>query len=1053
MSTPDLPVDPGLVAAAAALGPADAAARHATLAAELTAANRAYYLEDAPTISDAEYDAKLRELVALEAAFSDLRTPDSPTQRVGSAGADETSPFAEVRHDRPMLSLGNAFGEDELRAFDARVRRGLGLPPAPGAAPDLRYVAELKIDGLAVSLRYREGRFVRGATRGDGTTGEDVTANLRTISVIPARLPEPATLEVRGEVYMPKAEFARINGEREEAGLPLYANPRNSGAGSLRQLDPAVTAGRRLSFWAYQLLEEVAPAQETLFGEAPATAGPPVATSQSSALARLEALGFPVNPHREAGLDIEDVIAFVERWREPRHTLDYETDGVVVKVDDVEQQARLGMVSRAPRWAIAFKFPPEQVETVVEDIVPYVGRTGTLTPVAHLRPAKVAGSTVARATLHNLDEVRRKDIRIGDQVVLQKAGDVIPEVVRSFPERRTGAERVFEMPEACPVCGTPIVRDEGAVRHYCPNPACPARRAQEFAHFLGRGGMDVEGAGWAVLEQLLERGMVRGRGDVFRLRAEDLETLDRFARRSAENLAAAIERARVGRPFARVLNSLGIPQVGEATAIDLARWLAGRVPPDGFPPPAPDAVPDPWFAAAEAELRRVAAEEPEALTEVMGIGPTVAAAIAGWFTDPTTRDGLRELVDAGVVPERPVPPVAGEAAAARAARRQDGRRHRLDRGLQPRGGRGGRPGGRRQARRLGLEEDGLPRRRPGRRQQAREGPGARHPGPRRRRLPGPAGGGAAPPRADREAREADRVPPADEAPRMTRVPRRRVASGIGPSADAAWRGRTNDLCLSASSRGSGSRAGRAGVRRRPAGRAPATEQPRSDASRRGAAPWCVDATAMARRVRSTSARCRSASSARYSSRRTYGFIIVKLLSGAGPAFRLLVPPEHRAGRAPAPWARVRIASGGSSAATLVVGPWLRIAAAPPAPSAALCAGRAERRRPGPSARLSSPAMGTLSRADVEHVAHLARLGLADDELARLEGQLNHILDQYEILANLDTDAIPPTAQTIELENILREDRVRPSLTVDEALANAPARQGDFVVVPAIIGGE
>jgi DNA ligase (NAD+) len=676
MTMPDLPIDHALVAAAAALEPTAAAARHGALAAEITAANRAYYLEDAPTLSDAEYDARLRELVALEAAFPALRTPESPTQRVGAAEAEEASPFGEVRHERPMLSLGNAFGEEELRAFDARVRRGLGLPPAPEPAAELRYVAELKIDGLAVALRYREGRFVRGATRGDGTTGEDVTANLRTIVAIPPRLAEPATLEARGEVYMPKAEFARINAEREEAGLPLYANPRNSGAGSLRQLDPAVTAGRRLAFWAYQLLEERAPSQATLFGAAGAagaaegagpaadTAGPPAVDAQSEALDRLAALGLPVNPHLEAGLDIEGVIAFVERWRESRHALEYETDGVVVKVDGFEQQARLGMVARAPRWAIAYKYPPEQVETLVEDIVPYVGRTGTLTPVAHLRPAKVAGSTVARATLHNLDEVRRKDIRIGDRVVLQKAGDVIPEVVRPFPERRTGAERVFEMPVACPVCGTAVVRDEGAVRHYCPNLACPARRAQEFAHFLGRGGMDVEGAGWAVLEQLLERGMVHSRGDVFRLRVEDLETLDRFAQKSAENLAAAIERARVGRPFARVLNSLGIPQVGEATAIDLARWLAGRVRPDDYPAATPDAVPDPWFAAADAELRRVAADEPDALTEVMGIGPTVAAAIARWFTDEATREVLRELVDAGVVPERPVPPVAGETAPA-----------------------------------------------------------------------------------------------------------------------------------------------------------------------------------------------------------------------------------------------------------------------------------------------------------------------------------------------------------------------------------------------------
>ena len=287
--------------------------------------------------------------------------------------------FAEVPHRRPMLSLGNAFSHDELRAFDTRVRRGLGLPPAPEPAPDLRYVAELKIDGLAVSLRYERGRFVQGATRGDGSTGEDVTANLRTIAVIPARLKEPATLDARGEVFMPKAEFKRINEEREEKGLPLYANPRNSGAGSLRQQDAAVTASRRLSAWFYQLLE----------GEGD-QAGP--VDSQSAALERLAAVGLPVNPDREAGLDIEQVIAFTERWREARHHLPYETDGVVVKVDRYDQQARLGIVSRAPRWAIAYKFPPEQVETVLEDIVAYVGRTGTLTPVAHLRPVKVAAA-------------------------------------------------------------------------------------------------------------------------------------------------------------------------------------------------------------------------------------------------------------------------------------------------------------------------------------------------------------------------------------------------------------------------------------------------------------------------------------------------------------------------------------------------------------------------------------------------------------------------------------------------------------------------------------
>ncbi len=580
--------------------------------------------------------------MALETAHPALTTPESPTQRVGGT---PSGTFSEVRHRRPMLSLGNAFSHDELRAFDARVRKGLGLPAAPEPAEDLRYVAELKIDGLAITLRYERGRFVQGATRGDGTTGEDVTANLRTIKAIPASLPESVAIDVRGEVFMPKAEFKRINEEREEAGLPLYANPRNSGAGSLRQKDPAVTAARLLSTWSYQLLEDA-----------------PTVESQSGALGRLEALGFNVNPDREAGLDIEGVIAFTETWREARHALPFETDGVVVKVDRYDQQERLGIVSRAPRWAIAYKFPPEQVESFVEDIVPYVGRTGTLTPVAHLRPTKVAGSTVARATLHNLDEVRRKDIRIGDWVVLQKAGDVIPEVVRPFAERRTGDEREFSMPERCPVCDTPVVQDEGAVRVYCPNTRCPARLAQEYGHFVGRGGMDIEGMGWAVLSQLLERGLIHSRADVFRLTVEDFESLERFARKSAENLAGRIERARVGRPFARVLNSLGMPQVGEQTAIDLATWLAGRVHPDDFPPADGAVVPDPWFAAAEAELRRIATDEPDTITEVSGIGGSVAAALGRWFTDEATRDVLRELVEVGIVPERPVVRPAGEGA-------------------------------------------------------------------------------------------------------------------------------------------------------------------------------------------------------------------------------------------------------------------------------------------------------------------------------------------------------------------------------------------------------
>jgi DNA ligase (NAD+) len=631
--TDTLPVDAALVSEAAALEPDAAASRHTELVALLDDANQRYYVEDAPAISDAEYDARLRELVAIETAFPALITPDSPSQRVGAVPAGT---FSEVAHRKPMLSLSNAFSHDELRAFDARVRRGLGLPPAPEPAPDLRYVAELKIDGLAISLRYERGRFVQGATRGDGSTGEDVTANLRTISVLPQRLTQPVSLDARGEIFMPKAEFARINEAREAAGLPTYANPRNSGAGSLRQIDPTVTAERRLSSWIYQLVED--------------ESGSSGVATQSEALDRLASLGFPVNPDRETVADIEAVIDFTEAWREQRYHLPYETDGVVAKVDRFDQQERLGMVSRAPRWAIAYKFPPEQVETVLEDIVAYVGRTGTLTPVAYLRPVKVAGSTVARATLHNLDEVRRKDIRIGDTVVLQKAGDVIPEVVGPIVERRTGSEREFQMPAACPVCGTPIARDEGAVRHYCPNLACPARVSQEFGHFVGA--MDIEGAGWKSLAQLLQTGLVKTRGDFFRLTVEDLEGLERFARKSAENLHANIQKAR-RRPLERVIAALGIPQVGWTTAIELAPWLVGEVPPG-----------DDWLRRAAAELQRIATESPERFQEVEGVGPTVAAALAAWFgPGGDGRAVLEDLADAGVEVELPAPRAAVEAAA------------------------------------------------------------------------------------------------------------------------------------------------------------------------------------------------------------------------------------------------------------------------------------------------------------------------------------------------------------------------------------------------------
>jgi DNA ligase (NAD+) len=652
-----LPVDPALVAEAAALEEAAAARRHAELAEQIDAANGAYYA-DAPILEDAEWDQLFRRLVALEAAWPALVTPDSPTQRVG---AQLAGTFDEVRHRRPMLSLSNAFSHDELRAFDARVRKGLGLAAAPEPAPELSYVAELKIDGLAITLRYERGRFVQGATRGDGTTGEDVTANLRTIEVIPSRLRAPVTLDARGEVFMPKAEFARINSEREATGLPTYANPRNSGAGSLRQIDPAVTASRRLSAWFYQLIEEGAGEVQAGLGLSPepeADSSAPGVRRQSEALERLAELGLPVNPEREVCEDIDAVIAFTERWREARHDLPYETDGVVVKVDALEQQERLGMVSRAPRWATAYKFPPEQVEAFLEDIVPYVGRTGTLTPVAHLTPVKVAGSTVARATLHNLDEVRRKDIRVGDTVILQKAGDVIPEVVRPIVERRTGKEREWDMPATCPVCGTAVQRDEGAVRHYCPNLACPARVGQEFGHFVSRGGMDIEGAGWSTLEQLLQRGLVKSRGDFFRLRVEDLEDLDRFARKSAENLIRSIDRAR-RRPIERIISALGIPQVGYTTAVEMGHWLAEVIPPRDDEPMAGA---NGWFARVAEFLRETATTAPERFEEIEGVGPTVRASLAAWLSDTATGDALWDLVDAGVEPERPsVRPSAGAA--------------------------------------------------------------------------------------------------------------------------------------------------------------------------------------------------------------------------------------------------------------------------------------------------------------------------------------------------------------------------------------------------------
>jgi len=600
----------------------DPAARAAELRATLNEANHRYHVLDRPTISDREYDLRFRELNELEAAHPELVTDDSPTQRVG---APTEGGFPSVRHDVPMLSLGNAFGAEELREFDARVRRGLGRGPDD---PPVTYDCELKIDGLAVSLRYEGRRFVRGATRGDGTTGEDVTANLRTVRAIPLSLhedPPGDLLEVRGEVYMPRGAFASLNEQLEKEGKSLYANARNTTAGTVRQKDPKVTASRRLSVWTYQLV------------------GAHGLSTHSESLALLESLGFPVNPHVRRVEGIEAVIDFTTEWADTRKELDYETDGIVIKVDSLAEQQQLGFVSRAPRWATAYKFPAEQVTTKLEAIEVYVGRTGAMTPVAHVTPVSVGGTTVRNATLHNIDEIRRKDLRVGDTIVLQRAGDVIPEVVSAVLDARDGTETIWEMPGACPVCGTQALREEGEVVTRCPNPYCPAQRIGGLLHFSGRGGMDVDGLGFKIMMQLVERELVKEPADIFRLDADTLEGLERLARKSAENLARAINNARQ-RPMSRILNGLGIRHVGEQTAIDLAAWLAQELPTNEGETDAD------WTRRAADRLRDASVEE---LTDVYGIGQVVAEGIERFFGDEHTRDMLHRLIRAGVSAEAP----------------------------------------------------------------------------------------------------------------------------------------------------------------------------------------------------------------------------------------------------------------------------------------------------------------------------------------------------------------------------------------------------------------
>jgi DNA ligase (NAD+) len=598
----------------------DAQAEIATLRAEIARHNVLYYTHDAPEISDAEYDVLFRRLQDLEREFPDLAAPDSPTQRVGAAPAEQ---FAQVRHRVPMLSLQNAMTEDEVREFDARVHRFLGidrpagggdLPLLASAGPVMDYVIEPKFDGLSAELVYEDGVLVAASTRGDGTTGEDVTANLRTVRTIPLRLTvppgdrPPPLLEVRGEVYMPVARFEEMNRERESRGEAPFANPRNAAAGSVRQLDSRVTASRPLDFFAYAV------------GSAEGFE----AHSQWDLLQGLRGLGFRVADEARRVRGIDEVIAAYRDVAARRPVLPFEIDGMVVKVDSFATQRELGEVSRSPRWAVAFKFPPERQVTQVERIDVQVGRTGVLTPVAWLKPVRVAGVTVKRATLHNEDEVSRKDVREGDFVEVQRAGDVIPEVVTVLKERRTGSEVPFAMPTTCPSCGAPVTREEGETARRCTSAACPAQLKEHVVHFAGRRAMDIEHLGDRLTDRLVDAGLIRDVADIYRLRLDDLVGIERMADKSAQNLIDAIETSK-RRPLDAVIFALGVRQVGEALARSLAMHFRSI---------------DSLMVATEEELAKVE-----------DVGPVVARSIANFFVSDANRALIGRLREAGVAME------------------------------------------------------------------------------------------------------------------------------------------------------------------------------------------------------------------------------------------------------------------------------------------------------------------------------------------------------------------------------------------------------------------
>ena len=581
-----------------------AAERIEHLRSEIRRHEELYYVHAAPEISDSEFDGLMRELQVLETEHPELSSPDSPTQRVGGRPAES---LATVEHLMPMLSLDNAYNEDELREFDERVRRGLDTTTA------VAYVAELKIDGLSIALTYEDGRLVRGATRGDGSRGEDVTANVRTIRALPLTLRggPKGRVEVRGEVFLPRRNFGRLNEERMAAGEPLFANPRNAAAGAMRNLDPGLVARRGLSAWTYQLVtltrSEAAPTHATM-------------------LERLHEWGLPVEKHWQRCEGIDEVWAFCERWREERQTLQFETDGVVVKLDRVALREQLGATSKFPRWATAFKFPAQQKTTLLRQIAVNIGRTGAATPYAVLDPVFVGGSTVSMATLHNPEDLARKDIREGDTVIVEKAGDVIPRVVGPVLSKRPENSEPWKMPTACPVCGSTLIKPGDEVVWRCENASCPAKLRRSLEHFASRGEMNIEGLGESLIEQLVERGLVRDVADLFDLDAPTLENLERMGKKSAANLLAEIERSKANDVW-RLIHGLGIRHVGERGAqvlVDHFGSVAGLV-----------------------------AASLEDLQQVREVGPVLAASARQWFDEPSNRRLLERLTAAGVRVEAP----------------------------------------------------------------------------------------------------------------------------------------------------------------------------------------------------------------------------------------------------------------------------------------------------------------------------------------------------------------------------------------------------------------